>query len=327
MAGPEAVTNEEAEAAAASGAAVLAQLESVVLGQPAAIREAFAALVARGHILLEGVPGTAKTLLVRTLAQVLGLTFRRIQFTPDLMPSDVTGVNLLGAQPEFTFRPGPIFGDLVLADEINRAPAKTQAALLEAMQERSVTVDGTSHALPDAFTVFATQNPIEFEGTYPLPEAELDRFLVKVALGYPAEDVEQGILTRVLGGFEADEPRSFGVSRTLDAAGLATLRRAARRVRVEPTLTAYITSLVRATRSAPALTLGASPRATVALLKVAQATALLEGRTFVTPDDVKSLAPAVLRHRVVVAPELELEGVSADAALAAMIERVEIPRS
>lgn len=327
MAGPETVTNDEAQAAAAAGAGVLAQLESVVLGQPAAVREAFAALVARGHVLLEGVPGTAKTLLVRTLAQVLGLTFRRIQFTPDLMPSDVTGVNLLGARSEFTFRPGPIFGDLVLADEINRAPAKTQAALLEAMQERSVTVDGTSHPLPDAFTVFATQNPIEFEGTYPLPEAELDRFLVKVALGYPDEAVEQGILARVLAGFEADEPRSFGVTRTLDAAGLAHLRHAARRVRVEPSLTAYITSLVRATRSAPALTLGASPRATVALLKVAQATALLDGRTFVTPDDVKQLAPAVLRHRVVVAPELELEGVSADAALAAMIERVEVPRS
>jgi MoxR-like ATPase len=327
VAGPETVTTDEARTAADTGAAVLAQLESVVLGQPAAIREAFAALVARGHILLEGVPGTAKTLLVRTLAQVLGLSFRRIQFTPDLMPSDVTGVNLLGAQSEFTFRPGPIFGDLVLADEINRAPAKTQAALLEAMQERSVTVDGTSHALPEAFTVFATQNPIEFEGTYPLPEAELDRFLVKVALGYPDEAVEQGILARVLAGFEADEPDSFGVTRTLDAAGLASLRRAARRVRVEPSLTAYITALVRATRSAPALTLGASPRATVALLKAAQATALLDGRTFVTPDDVKLLAPAVLRHRVVVAPELELEGVSADAALAAMIERVEVPRS
>jgi MoxR-like ATPase len=327
VAGSETVTPEEAGQAAATADAVLAQLESVVLGQPAAIREAFAALVARGHILLEGVPGTAKTLLVRTLAQVLGLSFRRIQFTPDLMPSDVTGVNLLGAQGQFTFRPGPIFGDLVLADEINRAPAKTQAALLEAMQERSVTVDGTSHVLPNAFTVFATQNPIEFEGTYPLPEAELDRFLVKVALGYPAEAVEQGILARVLAGFEADEPESFGVSQTLDAAGLAALRRASRRVRVEPSLTAYITAIVRATRSAPALTLGASPRATVALLKVAQATALLEGRTFVTPDDVKTLAPAVLRHRVVVAPELELEGVSADAALASMIERVEVPRS
>ena len=327
MAGSETVTAEEAQHAATVAAGVLAQLETVVLGQPAAIREAFAALVARGHVLLEGVPGTAKTLLVRTLAQVLGLSFRRIQFTPDLMPSDVTGVNLLGGHGAFTFRPGPIFGDLVLADEINRAPAKTQAALLEAMQERSVTVDGTSHALPGAFTVFATQNPIEFEGTYPLPEAELDRFLVKVALGYPEAEVEQGILARVLAGFEADEPDSFGVSQTLDAAGLAALRRAARRVRVEPSLTAYITSLVRGTRSAPALTLGASPRATVALLKVAQATALLDGRTFVTPDDVKLLAPAVLRHRVIVAPELELEGVSADAAIASMIERIEVPRS
>ena len=321
------ISETEAEAHANVAAAVVSQLEQVVLGQPAAIRESFAALVARGHVLLEGVPGTAKTLLVRSLGQVLGLEFRRIQFTPDLMPSDITGVNLLGAQGGFTFRPGPLFDDLVLADEINRAPAKTQAALLEAMQERSVTVDGTSHPLSAAFTVFATQNPIEFEGTYPLPEAELDRFMVKVALGYPEASVEQGILSRVLGGFEADEPESFGISRVLDAEGLAALREAARRVRVEESLTAYITAIVRATRTAPALTLGASPRASVALLKVAQATALLEGRAYITPDDVKQLAPAVLRHRVVVAPELELEGVSADAALASVIERVDVPRA
>jgi MoxR-like ATPase len=243
------------------------------------------------------------------------------------MPSDITGVNLLGSQAGFTFRPGPLFGDLILADEINRAPAKTQAALLEAMQERSVTVDGTSHPLSAAFTVFATQNPIEFEGTYPLPEAELDRFLVKVVLGYPEAVIEQGILTRVLGGFESDEPESFGISQVLDAAGLAALRAAARRVHVEESLTGYITAIVRTTRAAPALTLGASPRASVALLKVAQATALLDGRGFVTPDDVKRLAPAVLRHRVVVAPELELEGVSADAALGSVIEGVQVPHT
>jgi MoxR-like ATPase len=326
VAGPETVAPLDATRAAEQGEAILSQLGHVVLGQPAALREALAALVARGHVLLEGVPGTAKTLLVRTLAQVFGLSFRRIQFTPDLMPSDVTGINLPGAAGSFTFRPGPIFGDLVLADEINRAPAKTQAALLEAMQERSVTVDGTSHPLPAAFTVFATQNPIEFEGTYPLPEAELDRFLVKVSLGYPAAEIEQGILARVLEGFEADDPASFGVSQVLGGEGLAALRRASRAVRVEPSLTAYITAIVRATREAPALTLGASPRASVALLKVSQATALLEGRTFVTPDDVKALAPAVLRHRVVVAPELELEGVAADAALGSIIERIEVPR-
>jgi MoxR-like ATPase len=317
----------EAERAAAAAHEVIGQLGRVVLGQDEAVRDAVAALVARGHVLLEGVPGTAKTLLVRTLSQVLRLEFRRIQFTPDLMPSDITGVNLLSGPPgTFTFRPGPIFGDLVLGDEINRAPAKTQAALLEAMQERRVTVDGVSHELPESFTVFATQNPIEFEGTYPLPEAELDRFLVKVVLDYPEEPVEQGILHRVLDGFEADAPESYGVDQVADAAGLADLREACRRVRVEPTLVAYISAIVRATRSAPVLTLGASPRGSVALLKMAQAAALLEGRAYVVPDDVKALAPAVLRHRVTVAPELELEGVAPDTALRGIIEKIEAPR-
>jgi MoxR-like ATPase len=304
---------------------VLEELRRVVLGQEAVLRETVLALIARGHVLLEGAPGTAKTLLVRVLNQVLGLEFRRIQFTPDLMPSDITGVNLLTGHGEFTFRPGPLFGDLILGDEINRAPAKTQAALLEAMQERSVTVDGVSHALSQSFTVFATQNPIEFEGTYPLPEAELDRFLIKSLLNYPSAEAEQGVLRRVLDGFEAAEPSSFGVTQVLDANGLARLRAAARSIRVEPSLQAYITSLVRATRGAPALTLGASPRASVALLKLSQAAALLDGREYVVPDDVKINAPAVLRHRIAVAPELELEGVTADAALRTLIERIEAP--
>jgi len=318
---------DEAERAAAAARAIVDQLARVVLGQHEAVRDAVAALVARGHVLLEGVPGTAKTLLVRTLSQVLRLEFRRIQFTPDLMPSDITGVNLLSGPPgAFTFRPGPIFGDLVLGDEINRAPAKTQAALLEAMQERRVTVDGVSHALPEAFTVFATQNPIEFEGTYPLPEAELDRFLVKVVLDYPEDTVEQGILQRVLGGFEADTPASYGVDAVADGAGVADLREACRRVRVEPSLVAYIAAVVRATRTAPVLTLGASPRGSVALLKMAQASALMEGRPYVVPDDVKALAPAVLRHRVTVAPELALEGVAPDTALRGIIDKIEAPR-
>ena len=318
---------DEAERGAAAAHAVVEQLGRVVLGQDEAVRDVVAALVARGHVLLEGVPGTAKTLMVRTLSQVLRLEFRRIQFTPDLMPSDITGVNLLsGPAGTFTFRPGPIFGDLVLGDEINRAPAKTQAALLEAMQERRVTVDGVSHELPESFTVFATQNPIEFEGTYPLPEAELDRFLVKVVLDYPEENIEQGILHRVLGGFEADAPESYGVDAVADATGLAELRDACRRVRVEPSLVAYVAAIVRATRSAPVLALGASPRGSVALLKMAQAAALLEGRPYVVPDDVKSLAPAVLRHRVTVAPELELEGVAPDTALRGIIEKIEAPR-
>jgi MoxR-like ATPase len=317
---------DEAERGAQAADAIVTQLGRVVLGQPEAVRDVVAALIARGHVLLEGVPGTAKTLLVRTLSQVLNLEFRRIQFTPDLMPSDITGVNLLAGPGTFTFRPGPIFGDLVLGDEINRAPAKTQAALLEAMQERRVTVDGVSHVLPESFTVFATQNPIEFEGTYPLPEAELDRFLVKVIAGYPEEPVEQGILARVLGGFEADTPASYGVDRVADAADLARLRDACRRVRVDPSLVAYIAAIVRATRTAPVLTLGASPRGSVALLKMAQAAALLDGRSYVVPDDVKALAPAVLRHRVAVAPELELEGVTPDAALRDIIEKIEAPR-
>jgi MoxR-like ATPase len=296
-----------------------------VLGQDAATREVLVCLLARGHILLEGVPGTAKTLLVRTLALALDVRFMRIQFTPDLMPADITGITLLTGTHEFTFRPGPVFADLVLADEINRAPAKTQAALLEAMQERTVTVDGQSHPLSPTFTVFATQNPIEFEGTYPLPEAELDRFMAKVLVGYPAAAVEQGILTRYVEGFEADRTETYGVAPVINADGLEQLRQSVDAVRVEPRITGYITSIVRATREAASLTLGASPRAGVALFKAARATALLEGRDYVIPDDVKLLAPAVLRHRVNVAPELELEGVSADQALKAILDKTEAP--
>ena len=327
MGGSEALTQDAAGRHAASAGRVLTELGRVVLGQDAVLREALLALLARGHVLLEGPPGTAKTLLVRALNEALGLEFRRIQFTPDLMPSDVTGVSMLTGQGTFGFRPGPLFADLVLADEINRAPAKTQAALLEAMEERSVTVDGERHALSAAFTVFATQNPIEFEGTYPLPEAELDRFMLKSTIDYPESATEEGVLRRVLTGFESSDASSFGIRRVLDASGLAELREAVRRVRVEPALTGYITALVRATRGAPALSLGASPRASVSLLKLSQAAALLDGREYVVPDDVKSLAIPVLRHRVILAPELELEGVTADAALQTLIERVEAPRA
>jgi MoxR-like ATPase len=297
----------------------------VVLGQEAATREVLVCLLARGHILLEGVPGTAKTLMVRTLALALDVRFVRIQFTPDLMPADITGITLLTGAQQFSFRPGPVFADLVLADEINRAPAKTQAALLEAMQERTVTVDGESHPLSPTFTVFATQNPIEFEGTYPLPEAELDRFMAKVQIGYPSAELEQGILTRYVDGFEADRTDTYGVSPVINAEGLEQLRRAVDAVRVEPRITAYITAIVRATREAASLTLGASPRAGVALFKAARSAALLDGRDYVIPDDVKLLAPAILRHRVSVAPELELEGVTADQALKAILDRIEAP--
>ena len=303
---------------------IVAALRRVVLGQEAATREVLICLLARGHILLEGVPGTAKTLLVRTLALALDVRFVRIQFTPDLMPADITGITMLSGT-QFTFRPGPVFADLVLADEINRAPAKTQAALLEAMQERTVTVDGQSHRLSPTFTVFATQNPIEFEGTYPLPEAELDRFMAKILIGYPTAEVEQGILTKYVEGFEADRTETYGVSPVINAGDLEQLRHAVETVRVEPRITSYITSIIRATREAASLTLGASPRAGVALLKAARAAALLDGRDFVIPDDVKLLAGAILRHRVNVAPELELEGVTADQALKAILDRTEAP--
>jgi MoxR-like ATPase len=304
---------------------IVEALRKVVLGQDAATLEVLVCLLARGHILLEGVPGTAKTLLVRTLALALDVKFARIQFTPDLMPADITGISLLTGTHQFSFRPGPIFADLVLADEINRAPAKTQAALLEAMQERTVTVDGQSHPLSPTFTVFATQNPIEFEGTYPLPEAELDRFMAKVQVGYPSAEVEQGILTRYINGFEADRTATYGVSSVVTADGLERLRQAVDTVRVEPRITQYITAIVRATREAASLTLGASPRAGVSLFKAARAAALLDGRDYVIPDDVKRLAPAILRHRVNVAPELELEGVTADQALKAILDRTEAP--
>lgn len=326
MAGAQALTLEEVRRQSEIAGRVMAQLERVVLGQHAVVREAVLALIARGHVLLEGPPGTAKTLLVRALNETLGLSFCRIQFTPDLMPSDITGVNILSGHGTFTFRPGPLFADLVLADEINRAPAKTQAALLEAMEERSVTVDGERHPMTPSFTVFATQNPIEFEGTYPLPEAELDRFLLKSTLQYPDGETEGQVLANVLAGFDSTETGTFGITPVADASGLEQLRAAARSVRVEPALVRYVTALVRATRGVPMLTLGASPRASVALLKLSQASALLEGRDYVVPDDVKELATAVLRHRVIVAPELELEGVTADAALKTLIDRVEAPR-
>jgi MoxR-like ATPase len=304
---------------------ILSEIRRVVLGQEPATRECLIALLAGGHVLLEGVPGTAKTLLVRALSEALKVTYARIQFTPDLMPADITGVSLLSGDGQFVFRPGPVFHDLILADEINRAPAKTQAALLEAMQERTVTVDGVSHPLSTTFTVFATQNPIEFEGTYPLPEAELDRFMLKVNIDYPPEDVEEGILQRYLEGFEADSPETYGVTPVADADAVDVLRRAVKAVRVDSRVTAYITDIVRATREAASLTLGASPRAGIALLKTTRALAMLEERDFVTPDDVKALAPAALRHRVAVAPELELEGVTPDEALKGILEQIEAP--
>jgi MoxR-like ATPase len=303
------------------------RLGRVVLGQEEVLRQMLVALLAGGHALLEGVPGVAKTLAIRSLGQVLDVQFGRVQFTPDLMPTDLTGTNMLDElRREFVFHPGPVFAELLLADEINRAPAKTQAALLEAMQERQVTTDGTSRPLPPLFTVFASQNPVEYEGTYPLPEAQLDRFLLKILIPYPDAPSERAILDRYAEGFRADRPDSYGLEPLGTAEDVLRLREVVNAVHVEGSVRDYITAIVRATRDEPAFALGASPRATVALFLAARAEAVLSGRTFVTPDDVKSLAVPVLRHRVLLTPEAEVEGESTDARLAALLETVEAPR-
>jgi MoxR-like ATPase len=306
---------------------VLDRLSTVVIGQDEALRQMLVALLAGGHALLEGVPGTAKTLAIRALAAAIDLRFGRVQFTPDLMPTDLTGVNVLDElRREFVFHPGPVFTDLLLADEVNRAPAKTQAALLEAMQERQVTVDGVTRPLPPAFTVFASQNPVEYEGTYPLPEAQLDRFLLKIVIDYPPAEAERTILDRYAEGFRADRPESYGIEPILRGDDILALRAAVAAVHVEPSVRDYIVRIVRATREDPAFTLGASPRASVALFLAARAEAILAGRDFVTPDDVKALAIPVLRHRVLLTPEAEVEGLSADERIAALLDGVAAPR-
>jgi MoxR-like ATPase len=308
------------------GERILAELRKVILGQERVLRETVACFLARGHVLLEGVPGTAKTLLVRSLGATVRARFSRVQFTPDLMPADITGVNIFHQDDHaFRFHEGPVFADLLLADEINRAPAKTQSALLEAMQERRVTVDGVPHPLPALFTTFATQNPVEYEGTYPLPEAELDRFLAKVVVGYPSEAEETGILDRYSSGFDSDREETFGIVPVAGPEEVQEMRAAVERVHVEPGVRAYVVSVVRATRDPGAIALGASPRATVALFKMARAAAALRGRDFATPDDVKDAAPAVLRHRVALTPEAEIEGDTPDAAVRRILDRVEVP--
>jgi MoxR-like ATPase len=306
---------------------VLDRLGTVVLGQEEMLRQMMVALLAGGHALLEGVPGTAKTLAIRSLSLAMELRFGRVQFTPDLMPTDLTGVNILDeTKKEFVYHPGPIFADLLLADEINRAPAKTQAALLEAMQERQVTVDGVTRPLPAGFTVFASQNPVEYEGTYPLPEAQLDRFLLKIVIDYPAADAERAILDRYAEGFSADRAESYGLRPVLAAGDVVGLRQAAAAVHVEPTVRDYITRIVRSTREEPSFALGASPRAGVALFLASRAEALLSGRDFVTPDDVKSLALPVLRHRVLLTPEAEVEGQRVDDRLRGLLQTLPAPR-
>ncbi|HKV52972.1 MAG TPA: MoxR family ATPase [Gemmatimonadaceae bacterium] len=316
-----------AEQVAERMGAVRAAVASRVVGQDAVIDEVLVAFLARGHALLEGVPGTAKTLLVRLLASALNAKFGRIQFTPDLMPSDITGTTVLqdgGRTSEF--RPGPVFTDLLLADEINRAPAKTQAALLEAMQERQVTVDGTARPLGTLFSVFATQNPVEYEGTYPLPEAQLDRFLLKVRVPYPAKEAELAMLANYASGFDAERASDIRLEPVLNAESCAEVRQTVDRITVAPEVREYIASIVRATREETALTLGGSPRATVALFRVSRAAAVIAGRDFVTPDDVKDYALPVLRHRVVVSPEVEVEGRTSDDVMQAVLMRVVAPK-
>ena len=313
------------------GAELLQRLHAAVaarvIGQDAAIEDALVAFLARGHLLIEGVPGTAKTLLVRSLGEALGVRCSRIQFTPDLMPSDVTGVSMLRDPARgFEFQPGPIFTDLLLADEINRAPAKTQAALLEGMGERQVTVDGVTRRLDPLFTVYATQNPVEHEGTYPLPEAQLDRFLLKTVVGYPSVEAEQGMLAMHEAGFDPERPPEHAPAPAVTSDEAHALRLLVDQVRVAPEVRAYIAEVTRATREESALFLGASPRATVALMRAARAAAVLQGRDFATPDDVKERALSTLRHRVTVAPELEVEGRTADDVLRAVLAHVEAPR-
>jgi MoxR-like ATPase len=308
-------------------ARVRAVVSERVIGQEGVIDEVLVAFLARGHALLEGVPGTAKTLLVRVLAGALNTRFGRIQFTPDLMPADITGINVLrdgGRTSEF--RAGPVFTDLLLADEINRAPAKTQAALLEAMGERQVTIDGEGRSLGDLFTVFATQNPVEYEGTYPLPEAQLDRFLLKIRVTYPSRNAELGMLDNYSRGFDAERASDVRPPPVLDEAQCRELRGAVDGVKVAPEVREYIADIVRATREDPSLTLGGSPRASVALFRTARAAALLAGRDFATPDDVKQFALPVLRHRVMVSPEAEIEGRSSDDVLDALLTRIVAPK-
>ncbi|MCC5607145.1 MoxR family ATPase [Nostoc sp. CHAB 5834] len=302
-------------------------LNQVIVGQSSLIQQLLVALLAGGHVILEGVPGTGKTLLVKVLAQLIQGDFRRIQLTPDVLPSDITGTNIFDLNSRnFTLKKGPIFTEVLLADEINRTPPKTQAALLEAMEEMQVTLDGESLPLPDLFWVIATQNPLEFEGTYPLPEAQLDRFLFKLVVDYPDQAAEKQMLLNRQAGFAA---RRLDISRLKPIATVADIlqaRQAVKEVKVSEAIVDYLLALVRTSRQYPDLTLGASPRAAGAWLQTSQALAWLAGRDFVTPDDVKAVASPLLRHRLILKPEAMLDGLQMDAVIASVINQVPVPR-
>ncbi|HLY42341.1 MAG TPA: MoxR family ATPase [Terracidiphilus sp.] len=302
------------------------ELGHVISGQSAVIEEILIAVLCQGHALLEGVPGIAKTLMVKSLGRLLGLGFQRVQATPDLMPADILGTTILRAGSDtFTFHAGPVFTDLLLVDEINRMPPRTQAALLECMEERQVTIDGQRRPLPGWFTVFATQNPVDFEGTYPLPEAQLDRFLMKIRVAYPSESEELQILERGHGGSGAGPLEDASIT-PIAVELLAAARAEVRSIRIEPELYGYILSLARRTREWPTLLLGASPRAALNVMRVAQAAAAFDGRDYLVPDDVKRAVQPVLRHRVILKPEAELEGFDADRVLTDVIAAVPVPR-
>jgi MoxR-like ATPase len=309
------------------GRAVQAELQRVIHGQAMAIQSLLVAVTAGGHVLIEGVPGLAKTLLARSLAAALRCRFSRIQFTPDLMPSDITGVNVFDSSSrEFSFRPGPLFSDIVLADEINRAPAKTQAALLEAMQEYQISIDGQSRELSRCFTVVATQNPIEYEGTYPLPEAQLDRFLMKVIVDYPAEAEERSMLQAMQAlGDQASQAYRI-IQPVVGPEEILRLRAVTNTVRVDDTVMEYTLRLIRQSRVFPSLTLGASPRAAIMLLQAAKALSLLRGKDYVTPDEIQLMALPVLRHRIRLTPEAEIEGLTPDSCIQSLLAQVDVPR-
>ena len=301
------------------------EVAKAVVGQERVVTALAMAMLVRGHVLLEGVPGVAKTLLVKALAASLDLDFKRVQFTPDLMPSDVLG-QLIYENQEFRFRPGPVFTNFLLADEINRTPPKTQAALLEAMEERQVSVEGEPRPLPDPFLVIATQNPVEYEGTYPLPEAQLDRFLLKVLVDYPSAEEEALVLARHDQGLDPHDLASVGIRPVAGAADLAAARAQVETVTVDERVRDYIVSLVRATRESPSLSLGASPRGATMVLWAAKAWAWLAGKPFVTPDEVKAVALSTLRHRIELRPEVELEGGTPDGVLNGILASVPVPR-